>query len=121
MKLRIALRDDDGTLIKTIHGVGYRWTAPLQMDVIHARQPLNLAAMQLKEDDVLPMRPNWQLQRQEARRSDYPRTGLGPRRFRLDRCQQRSQPTRIAIDHSVMDDHQKQGGDRFADRGTDKV
>ena len=63
MKLRIALRDDDGTLIKTIHGVGYRWIAPLQMDVIHARQPVNLAAMQLKADDVLPMRPNWQLQR----------------------------------------------------------
>ena len=63
MKLRIALRDDKQALIKTIHGVGYRWIAPLQMDVIHARAPTNLAALQLKADDVLPMRPNWQLQR----------------------------------------------------------
>ena len=63
MKLRIALRDDAGALIKTIHGVGYRWIAPLQIDVIHARPPLDLAAMQLKAGDVLPMRPNWQLQR----------------------------------------------------------
>jgi|GEM_PF-1627047 len=63
MKLRIALRDDAQALIKTVHGVGYRWIAPLQMDLMHARAPLNLAAMQLKPDDVLPMRPNWQLQR----------------------------------------------------------
>jgi len=61
MKLRIALRDDAQTLVKTVHGIGYRWIAPVALDVVHARAPLAIESLTLKRGDALPLRPNFTL------------------------------------------------------------
>jgi len=58
-KLRNALGDDEQTLIKTVHGFGYRLMAPVVR--LSALPPAAAPEPWLKAGDAVPLRANWQL------------------------------------------------------------
>src|SRR5688572_19560703 len=43
-RLRAALSDDDQTIIKTVHGYGYRFVAPVQVEATQIVAPFRVAA-----------------------------------------------------------------------------
>lgn len=58
-KLRHALGDDDQTLIRTVHGYGYRLVAPVSVEAAVA--PVVLPQLGFRPGDALPHRPHWRL------------------------------------------------------------
>lgn len=58
-KLRQAIADDGQTLIKTVHGYGYRLVAPVERLAQQSAEPP--AATALAIGDSPPLRPNWRL------------------------------------------------------------
>ncbi len=64
-KLRLAIGDDDQTLITTVHGYGYQLAIdplPIDSETIAAPAPVRA----VEAGDFLPQRPHWQLQRKLA-------------------------------------------------------
>jgi eukaryotic-like serine/threonine-protein kinase len=61
-KLRQAIGDDAQTVLKTVHGFGYRLVAPVERLALNF-EPAVLAAPVLKVGDSPPQRPNWRLLR----------------------------------------------------------
>jgi len=57
-RLREVLRDDDQTLIKTVYGYGYRFMAPVRIELQRAPEP---AHFDFKEGDHPRERPLWSL------------------------------------------------------------
>lgn len=60
-RLRQALGDEGQTIIKTVHGYGYRLIAPVQVETSPATAVQQIP--DLHEGDVPPLRPLWRLQR----------------------------------------------------------
>lgn len=60
-RLRQALGDEAQTIIKTVHGYGYRLIAPVQVETSPATAVKQIP--DLHEGDVPPLRPLWRLQR----------------------------------------------------------
>lgn len=59
-KLRQGLRDEEQTLVKTVHGIGYRLMASVQTESVEG--PLTPASLrELQPGDVPPLRPHWRL------------------------------------------------------------
>jgi DNA-binding winged helix-turn-helix (wHTH) protein/tetratricopeptide (TPR) repeat protein len=56
--LRHALKDDDKTLIRTVHGYGYRLVADVRVEASTAGAP---PALDFKVGDHPPLRPQWKL------------------------------------------------------------
>lgn len=61
-KVRVALGDDDGAVVKTIHGVGYRLDAPVERRSLR-RADVGLADPALTAGGAVPGRPHWHLLR----------------------------------------------------------
>ncbi|MEQ1438893.1 winged helix-turn-helix domain-containing protein [Fontimonas sp. SYSU GA230001] len=59
-RLREVLDDTDQSIIRTVHGYGYRFVAPLRIEVQHAHET---AHFDFKEGDHPPERPLWSLVR----------------------------------------------------------
>lgn len=57
-KLREALRDDDQTIVKTVHGYGYRLVAAVTVEQVETAPP---PRFEFKPGEHLPMRPLWSL------------------------------------------------------------
>ncbi|MBA4285526.1 MAG: hypothetical protein C0434_08355 [Xanthomonadaceae bacterium] len=62
-RLRQALGDEQQTIIRTVHGYGYRLLAPVTVEVA---SPMTASApqLQLSPGDSLPLRPHWKLREQ---------------------------------------------------------
>ena len=58
-RIREVLGDDAQTLIKTVHGYGYRLIAPVRIEVAAAASPAPVLG--LKVDDSPPLRAQWRL------------------------------------------------------------
>ncbi|WP_293387075.1 tetratricopeptide repeat protein [Nevskia sp.] len=58
-KLRQGLGDEDQTILKTVHGYGYRLLAPVTLEV--AGPAPSAPQLQLAAGDHPPLRPHWQL------------------------------------------------------------
>lgn len=56
-KLRQALGDETQSVVKTVHGYGYRLVAPVRVESATAPAP----ALGFKPGDAVPHRPNWRL------------------------------------------------------------
>nr|WP_241696133.1 tetratricopeptide repeat protein [Solimonas terrae] len=57
-RLRAVLGDDGQQIIKTVHGFGYRFVAPVSVELLAAEAPPRLA---LAPGDHPPLRPTWSL------------------------------------------------------------
>ncbi|HET8882354.1 MAG TPA: winged helix-turn-helix domain-containing protein, partial [Solimonas sp.] len=57
-RLRTILGDDAQQIIKTVHGFGYRFVAPVSVELLAAEAPARLA---LAPGDHPPLRPTWSL------------------------------------------------------------
>jgi non-specific serine/threonine protein kinase len=60
-RLRQGLGDTDHTLVRTVHGYGYRLMAPVTVAASAAPSPL--LRLELNPGDTVPARPNWRLVR----------------------------------------------------------
>ena len=60
-RLRQVLQDDEQTLIRTIHGYGYRFVAPVTAQEARRGARTLPATMEFKAGDTVPQRPNWKL------------------------------------------------------------
>jgi non-specific serine/threonine protein kinase len=61
-RLRAALGDGEHTVIRTVHGYGYSFDAPVTVDESGAAPALRAAAA-IGPGEPIPMRPNWRLLR----------------------------------------------------------
>ena len=61
-KVRQALRDQDQSIIRTVHGYGYRLVAGVRVESVPAARAVT-SALSLKAGDRVPGRSNWQLLR----------------------------------------------------------
>lgn len=60
-RLRQAIADEEQSFIKTVHGFGYRFAAPVRVEEApQSVRPL-AATVELKPGDPVPFRPNWKL------------------------------------------------------------
>lgn len=62
-RLRSALADDDHTIIRTAHGFGYRFAAPVTVQEAEARAVVLPPKVELAAGDKVPHRPGWVLVR----------------------------------------------------------
>ena len=62
-RLRSALADEDHTLIRTAHGFGYRFAAPVTVQQVEARAIVIPPRVALSAGDKVPHRPGWVLVR----------------------------------------------------------
>jgi len=62
-RLRSALADDDHTIIRTAHGFGYRFAAPVTVQEAEARAIVLPPKVELAPGDKVPHRPGWVLVR----------------------------------------------------------
>ena len=58
-KLRQGLGDEDQSLIKTVHGYGYKLAVPVRVEAAEASAPR--VSESRKVGDAIPQRPHWQL------------------------------------------------------------
>jgi DNA-binding winged helix-turn-helix (wHTH) protein/tetratricopeptide (TPR) repeat protein len=61
-KLRMALRDDDAQIVRTVHGYGYRLVADVRVCATARALPAG-STLSLQAGDRVPARPNWTLVR----------------------------------------------------------
>ncbi|HEX3944941.1 MAG TPA: tetratricopeptide repeat protein [Rhizomicrobium sp.] len=62
-RLRSALSDDEHTTIRTAHGFGYRFAAPVTVQDVEARALVLPPKVELSPGDKAPHRPGWTLAR----------------------------------------------------------
>lgn len=62
-RLRSALADDDHTIIRTAHGFGYRFAAPVTVQQAEARAVVLPPKVEMSSGDKVPHRPGWVLVR----------------------------------------------------------
>src|SRR6185312_10359732 len=62
-RLRSALADEDHTIIRTAHGFGYRFAAPVTVQQAQARAVVLPPRVDLSPGDQIPHRPGWVLVR----------------------------------------------------------
>ncbi len=62
-RLRSALTDDDHTIVRTAHGFGYRFAAPVTVQEAEARAIVLPPKIELSPGDKVPHRPGWVLVR----------------------------------------------------------
>jgi len=62
-RLRQAVHDDDQTIIRTVHGYGYRFAAAVTAETVRPSLRTLPAAFAFKPGDAVPLRPNWTLLR----------------------------------------------------------
>jgi non-specific serine/threonine protein kinase len=60
-RLRQVLRDDDQKAIKTVHGFGYRFVAPVTVEPVQRGAKALAASFDFNAGDAVPHRPNWKL------------------------------------------------------------